>query len=200
MGGGYLSAPRVSIADTLGNGVGAAATATVGSGGTIVSLTVTNGGSGYSTASPPIITIDAPSPYKDIPLVGGSGSGAKMDVVVGTGGSVTQFDLTNPGMGYEIGEVLTMPSLPLETVGVGATFQITVKSRKQDKFSGWTFGQLLELDDFSYLFNGFRKSFLLTRDTGDGKEYYSIVAQEGSGIVLANNLLIFINDVLKDQI
>ena len=197
MGGGYLSAPRVSIADTLGNGVGAAATATVELGGTIVSLTVTNGGSGYSTASPPIITIDAPSPYKDIPLVGGSGSGAKMDVVVGTGGSVTQFDLTNPGMGYEIGEVLTMPSLPLETVGVGATFQITVKSRKQDKFSGWTFGQLLELDDFSYLFNGFRKSFLLTRDTGDGKEYYSIVAQEGSGIVLANNLLIFINDVLQ---
>ena len=54
----------------------------------------------------------------------------------------------------------------------------------------------MELDDFSIQFNGFRKSFLITR-TVTNKEYYSIVAQEGSGIILQNNLLIFINDVLQ---
>ena len=52
------------------------------------------------------------------------------------------------------------------------------------------------LDDFSNLFNGFRKSFLITRTVTD-KEYYSIVAQEGQGIILQNNLFLFINDVIQ---
>ena len=53
------------------------------------------------------------------------------------------------------------------------------------------------MDSFSSQFNGFRKSFLITRTTATGKEYYSIVAQKGSGIILQNNLLIFINDILQ---
>ena len=52
------------------------------------------------------------------------------------------------------------------------------------------------MDDFSNQFNGARTSFLITRTITE-TEYYSIVAQEGSGIVLANNLLIFLNDVLQ---
>ena len=75
-------------------------------------------------------------------------------------------------------------------------FNITVKNKFHDKFAGWCFGQLLELDDFSAQFNGFRRSFLITRTITD-KEYYSIVAREGSGIILQNNFLIFINDILQ---
>ena len=41
-----------------------------------------------------------------------------------------------------------------------------------------------------------KKTFLITRTT-DSEEYYSIDKKEGSGIVLANNLLIFLNDVLQ---
>ena len=189
-GGGYITPPVVFIEDPTG--VGAAVTAIIGAGGTISSFDVTAGGSGYTS---PTIIVDKPSPYKNIPLVGGSGSGATMDIVVGTGGSVTKFELSNPGIGYEINDVLSAPSLPL-AVGSGVTFSITVKSKHQDKFAGWAFGQLIELDDFSNLFNDFRKTFLLTR-TETTKEYYSIVAAEGSGIILQNNFLIFLNDVLQ---
>ena len=61
------------------------------------------------------------------------------------------------------------------------------------------FGQLLELDDFSGLFNGVRKDFYLTR-TIFNEEFYSIVAEAGSGIILQNNLLMFVNDVLQNQV
>ena len=120
-----------------------------------------------------------------------------MDVVVGTGGSIVNFKMSDRGSGYEVGDVLTLSGLPFNTVGIGTSnFVVTVVNKYQDKFAGWAFGQLLELDDFSNQFNGFKKSFLLTR-TKTNKEYYSIVAQQGSGIILANNLLIFLNDVLQ---
>ena len=194
-GSGYIGVPRVSIADTLGVGVGASVIASV-TAGLVTSFTIAVAGSGYTSTNPPLVVIDEPKPYKNIPLSGGQGSGAKMDVVVGTGGSVVSFDISDRGLGYEIGDVLTLTQLPFQ-VGIGTSnFEITVRNRYQNKFSGWTFGQLLELDDFSDLFNGFRKSFLLTR-TIVNKEYYSIVAQSGSGIILANNLMIFLNDVLQ---
>jgi len=194
-GSGYIDAPRVSIADTLGVGIGASIIASV-TAGLVTSFTIAAAGSGYTSTNPPLVVIDEPNPYKDIPLSGGQGSGAKMDVVVGTGGSIITFDISNRGIGYEIGDILTLAELPFQ-VGIGTSnFEITVRNRYQNKFAGWTFGQLLELDSFDNLFNGVRRSFLLTR-TITSKEYYSIVAQEGSGIELQNNLLIFLNDTLQ---
>jgi len=196
-GAGYLSNPLVSIGSTIG--VGAAFTAFV-TAGVVTSITINNAGAGYTNTGIStglnFITVAPPSPYKNIPLTGGSGSGASIDVVVGTGGSIISFDMANRGIGYEIGDNLELSTIPFQ-VGIGTSaFNITVKNKYQDKFAGWCFGQLLELDDFSIQFNGFRKSFLITRTT-TSKEYYSIVAQKGSGIILQNNLLIFINDVLQ---
>ena len=196
-GAGYLSNPLVSISSTIG--VGAAFTAFV-TAGVVTSITINNVGSGYTNTGIStglnFITVSPPSPYKDIPLTGGNGSGASIDVVVGTGGSIISFDMANRGFGYEIGDNLELSTIPFQ-VGIGTSaFNITVKNKYQDKFAGWCFGQLLELDDFSIQFNGFRKSFLITRTT-TSKEYYSIVAQKGSGIILQNNLLIFINDILQ---
>ncbi|MEC8551392.1 MAG: hypothetical protein VXY93_12930, partial [Pseudomonadota bacterium] len=196
-GAGYLSNPLVSISSTIG--VGAAFTAFV-SAGVVTSITINNVGAGYTNTGIStglnFITVDPPSPYKNIPLTGGSGSGASIDVVVGTGGSIISFDMANRGIGYEIGDNLQLSTIPFQ-VGIGTSvFNITVKNKYQDKFAGWCFGQLLELDDFSFQFNGFRKTFLITRTT-TSKEYYSIVAQKGSGIILQNNLLIFINDILQ---
>ena len=194
-GSGYTAAPRVSIADTLGIGIGVSIISSI-TNGIVTSFTIVNPGSGYTTSSPPIVTIDEPYPYKNLPLTGGNGTGAKMNVVVGTGGSIISFDLQDRGYGYNIGDVLTLSGIPFRT-GIGTTaFKITVKNKYQSKFSGWTFGQLLELDDFSNLFNSSRRSFLLTR-TIVTEEYYSINAQKDSGIILKNNLLIFLNDVLQ---
>ena len=180
-----------------GAGVGAAFTSVVSAAGTITAINVVNPGTGYTaTKDNPFIIIDEPTPYKDMPLIGGSGSGAKMDVVVGTGGSIINFNIANRGTGYEIGDNLSLHGLPVQ-VGIGTSaFNITVKTRYQDKFSGYTFGELIELDDFSQFFNGFKRTFLLTR-TKEEKEYFSIVAKEGSGIILENNLLVFVNDILQ---
>ena len=196
-GAGYLSPPLISIASTTGSGAVVQASVTAG---IVTAVSITNPGSGYTSSgistSLNFVTAPLPSPYKNIPLDGGSGSGAKMDVIVGTGGSIISFDMADRGIGYEIGDNLQLTTLPFQ-VGIGTSvFNITVKNKFQDKFAGWCFGQLLELDDFSAQFNGFRKSFLITR-TVTSKEYYSIVAQEGSGVVLKNNLLIFINDILQ---
>ena len=194
-GGGYLEVPRVSIASTQGSNAAVTASITAG---IVTALTVSNAGTGYTATDGKLkLIIDAPRPYVDLPLTGGTGSGAAMNVVVGTGGSVISFDMTKRGIGYSIGDVLTLDQLEYNAGVSTLPFTVTVNSKFQDKFSGWTFGQLLELDDFSNLFNGFRKSFLFTRTTDSGKEFYSIVARAGSGVILPNNLFIFINDVLQ---
>ena len=196
-GGGHLFAPNVSIADTLGGGTGAAVTATVGAGGSITGFTVVSGGTGYTQATPPLVFTDEPAPYKNLKLVGGAGTDAKMDVVVSTGGSIISFNMSDRGIGYQEGDVLELSGLPFDPVGIGSTnMLVTVSNKFQDKFSGWVFGQLLELDDISIQFNGAKTQFLITR-TETNKEFYSIVAQEGSGVILQNNFLIFMNDVLQ---
>ena len=192
-GGGHLFPPRVSVAGTIG--VGASITSTI-TDGVVTGFTVVEGGSGYSQTNPPQIITDEPAPYKGLTLTGGAGSGAEMDVVVGTGGSVISFDISNRGVGYEEGDVLELHGLPVQTGISTVPFTITVTNKFQDKFSGWVFGQLLEMDDFSNQFNGAKTQFLITRTTNE-KEFYSIVAKEGSGIILQNNLLIFINDILQ---
>ena len=193
-GAGYLIPPKVSIASTTG--VGAAVTAIIAN-GVITSFDVVTGGSGYTATSPPTVIITPPAPYKNMPLTGGSGSGATLDVRVGVGGSILDYEIADNGIGYEVGDVLELAGMEFQSVGV-TTFplKVTVTSKYQDKFAGWTFGQLLELDDFSSEFNGVRKDFYLTR-TVLVKEFYSIVAREGTGINLQNNLLMFINDVLQ---
>ena len=104
--------------------------------------------------------------------------------------------MSDRGIGYEIGDNLQLSTIPFQVGAATSAFNITIRNKYHDKFAGWCFGQLLELDDFSIQFNGFRKTFLITR-TEIIKEYYSIVAKKGSGIILQNNLLIFINDILQ---
>ena len=53
-------------------------------------------------------------------MTGGSGLGAKMDVVVGTGGSVIDFKIADRGIGYKVGDVLSLEGLPFNPVGVGS--------------------------------------------------------------------------------
>lgn len=194
-GAGYLIPPKVSIASTTG--VGAAVTAII-TNGAITSFDVVAAGSGYLSASPPTVIITPPAPYKNLPTTTtGNGSGATLNVIVGVGGSILNYELADNGIGYEVDDVIELTGLEFQSVGV-STFplRVTVASKYQDKFAGWTFGQLLELDDFSPEFNGVRKDFYITR-TVVNKEFYSIVSDEGSDIVLQNNMLMFINDVLQ---
>tara|TARA_R100000008_G_scaffold86370_1_gene79149 strand:+ start:2735 stop:16369 length:13635 start_codon:yes stop_codon:yes gene_type:complete len=200
---GVLPITNVSGDDVTVNvgraaGIGASFTATIDN-GMVTGVTVTNPGSGYTGTYQPIVVIDEPSPWKNLPLSGGTGSGAKLDVVIGVGGSAIGYELASSGRGYSVNDELTLQPVPYK-VGVSTEpIKLTVKTRHQDKFSGWNFGQILELDDPSKGFNGYRKTFLIQRTITE-PEYYSIVAHKDSGIVLANNLLIFINDVLQQPV
>lgn len=84
--------------------------------GKIVSVNITNPGSGYSEIeNPPSIIFDKPLNYTSIPLVyssssqPGVGTGAKANIIVGQGSSVISFELSEYGYGYKTGDILTLP-------------------------------------------------------------------------------------------
>lgn len=65
--------------------------------------------------------------YTNIALVGGSGVGAKATVVV-AGGVVTSITITEPGQGYVVGDVLTLPATVPYAPGTAASIPVaTIK-------------------------------------------------------------------------
>jgi FtsP/CotA-like multicopper oxidase with cupredoxin domain len=88
-----------AIVTITGNGSGATAAATVGAGGAITGITVTEGGHGYSTAK---VTIT------------GSGTGAAADAVIVKKGAVVDITVNTPGSGY------TAPVVTITGNGTGA--------------------------------------------------------------------------------
>ena len=173
------------------------------SGGHIVSIAVTNPGAGYTSTNPPEVIIDQPLSYENIPLVyasnsTGVGTGGKVDIIVGQGSSVVEFNISNTGFGYKVGQTLTIgiggtvgiPTDPTKTLN---NFEITVDRVDGDSFNAWSVGEFQVLDEFSSLFNGQRVVFPIKSEG----EFLSIVAAKGSNISIQDNLLIFINDIIQ---
>ncbi|HAS42438.1 MAG TPA: hypothetical protein DCS93_18310 [Microscillaceae bacterium] len=98
-----VSYPTVTITDNT-PGSGATATATVGAGGTITGLTVVNGGSGYSNANPPLVTIGGGGDENGIlnaqTTANNAGTGAVYTADVDGTGVITGFTLVSAGSGY----------------------------------------------------------------------------------------------------
>jgi len=173
--------------------------------GNIVSIAITNPGIGYTSSNPPIVVIDDPISYSDIPLIYsasspsvGLGTQATIDIVVGQGSSIISFEVKNFGYGYEVGDILTLPvggTTGISTVSnsVFKEFQISVQETFTDKFTGWSIGELQPLDKIENLFNSKRVVFPLLY-LG---ESISIYAKKGSPIDIKYNLLVFINDILQ---
>jgi len=146
------------------------------------------------TQNPPIVTVGLGSGYSDLQYSGGSGSGFKASIQIGSGGSVTDFTVVDSGIGYKNDEVLTVVGVPTANGGYSA-HTITVNSITNDLFSGWSFGQLLELDSFADQFDGNQTTFTLTRTTVT-KDIVNIASNDTS-IDVGNNLLVFLNDILQ---
>ena len=104
-GSGYTEAPSVRF---IGDGVGAAATATIGN-GIIGIVTITGGGSGYTTATAPAVTFSGVSTVS-----------AAATVRVSSAGTISHIYITNAGLGYTEAPTITIAA-PNQT-GVG-TFQ-----------------------------------------------------------------------------
>lgn len=175
--------------------------ANISSGG-ITSVVITNPGTGYTSSNPPTVIIDPPLNYSDIPLIYSStsplgfGTGATVDIVVGQGSSVINFELKNLGYGYGQGDILTVPisgSAGIPTNSAYKEFNLYVDKTYNSKFSGWSMGDILVLDDITQYFNGRRRIFPLSRNG----QRISFFPRRSSGIDLQYNLIIFINDILQ---
>ena len=104
-GAGYTEAPSVRFA---GDGVGASATSIIGD-GVIGIVTITGGGSGYTTATAPVVTFS-----------GSATVSAVATVRVSSAGTISHIYITNAGLGYTEAPTITIAA-PNQT-GVG-TFQ-----------------------------------------------------------------------------
>jgi len=208
-GSGY----RSGIQTTVNVGVGTSSTGVpniefIGtaaiSGGHIVSVAITNPGTGYTSSNPPYVFFDAPLSYTNLPLhysassPGVGGTQAKVDVVVGQGSSVIEFSISNTGYGYGVGQILTIGvggtvGIPTDPTKTFEEFKLTIDRVDADQFTAWSVGSIAVLDDFSNLFNGIRKTFPIS----ENGESLSIVSKPGSNISIQDTLLIFINDILQ---
>jgi hypothetical protein len=206
-GSGYREGVQV-----VNVGVGTSSTGTpniefigtaVVSGGHIVSVAITNPGTGYTSTNPPYVVFDDPLSYANIPLIYSSGSSgvgtqAKIDIVVGQESGIIDFEITNIGYGYGNDEILTIPvggSIGIPTTGNSFNeFQISIQKTSADKFSGWSIGELQVLDRLDDKFNGENVSFPLTISDN----LVSIRSSKGSNINVQDTLLIFINDILQE--
>jgi hypothetical protein len=177
-------------------------TATV-SNGNIVGVAITNPGIGYTSTNPPIVVFDSPLPYYNIPLIysslsSGIGTGAKVNIIVGQGSSVINFEISNYGFGYQIGDILTINvggsiGIPTNTSLLFKEFNLTIDQIYNDTFYGWSVGTLQVLDSVENLIDGNRRLFPIKVDG----QQISIRARKGSSIDIQSTLLVFINDVLQ---
>ena len=179
-------------------------TATINN-GRVVSVAITNPGTGYTSSNPPKVIFDSPLSYSNIPLVysssspySGIGSGAKVDIIVGQGSSVISFELKNLGYSYNDGEILTIPiggstGIPTQTSLPYSEFQVRIDGIKNDTFSAWAIGSLKKIDSLDNLFDGVKKKFPLSINN----ERISIIPRKGSNIDIQATLLVFINDILQ---
>jgi hypothetical protein len=143
-GTGGTNGTGVAVSITGGGGTGATATATI-AGGVVTVITITAGGSGYTSAPTVSVTGQAGSPvyapvigkvvasvtvgtpgsgYTSAPTIGftgGSGSGATATATMATLTDVLAVTVTNPGVGYT-----GTPTVSFTPQGGGAAATISV--------------------------------------------------------------------------
>lgn len=172
--------------------------------GSVVGVSITNPGSGYSRSNPPRVVFDSPLQYWSLPLKyssssqPGVGTEATIDVVVGQGSSVIKYDIRNLGFGYKPNDILTIDiggqsGIPTDTSLPFKEFQVYITEVKNDEFNAWTIGQLQVIDNIDNLFDGERKVFPISINGNRT----SIRPRMGFNIDIVANLIITINNVLQ---
>jgi hypothetical protein len=131
------------------------------------------GGSGYVDGT-----------YFNVPLTGGTGTGAVASIVV-SGGTVTSVTITNPGCQYVVGDVLSASSTVIGNSGSG--FSVPVAAVVNAAGTSWLgdnfdsvllYGSLVEAytfmkgeQDMVNLYNTkYNEALALAKRLGDGME------------------------------
>ena len=107
-GAGYTVAPKIKFYGGKG-GTGAAATSGIAD-GIVGVVTITGGGSGYTTA--PTITLS-----NEVFLSGVSTSSADLIPIVSSAGTITEIRVTNAGIGYSVAPTITIGSPDMDSTG-----------------------------------------------------------------------------------
>lgn len=81
-------------------------------------------------------TLYAAGTYQNVPLTGGSGTGAIATIVVGSGNTVTSVTITNGGNFYVTGDVLSASTSNLGG-GTGSGFQLSVLGLSNPNGTSW---------------------------------------------------------------
>ncbi len=171
--------------------------------GNITDVVITNPGSGYTNTNPPIVYFDPPLSYSNIPLrysseSSGIGTEATIDIVVGQGSSVINFNINKLGYSYSKGDILTVDiggqvGIPTVSGSEFKEFQILVDQIYNDSSSLRSIGQLIIFDPIDKLFDGKRRSFPLRLNN----EQTSVLSRVGSDLEVENCMLIFIDNILQ---
>ena len=203
-GSGYRPGIQTSITVSVATSAGRVSIGTASAyNGNIVAIAITNPGTGYTSTNPPKIIIDSPLNYENIPLVynssnTGIGTEATVDLVVGYGNNILEFNISNSGYAYSVGNILTVniggsTGIPTISTASFSPFKITVNEVFFDQFNAWYPGQFVVLDDFDSEFDGYKSIFAL-KENGEPSNFQT---SRGSPLALDQNLLIFINDILQ---
>ena len=169
--------------------------------GEVVAINTSFFGSNLEENNPPLVVIDAPLPYSSIPLVyadgtTGVGTGAKVDVMVGQGSSIINFEIVSGGFGYKESEELRLSiggTTGIQTTSSYDPFILTVSDVYRDTFNGFTIGEIDVFDQIDDQFDGFETRFQLKIDNN----LFAIETADGSNINIAQCLIITINDILQ---
>lgn len=209
-GSGYRSGIQTNVSvgiltsNELNSPIIGIGTATV-SDGHVTSIDLYNFASDLDQSNPPVVVIDAPLPYEYLPLVyssanpvEGIGTGARVDIKVGQGSSVINFDLVQGGFAYGNSEILTVSvggtlGIPITGDFGDNEFQIIVDDVYRDTFNGFTIGELDVFDRLDSQFDGVTKKFNLSI----AGESYGIETPDGSDIDLNETLIVTVNDILQ---
>ena len=193
VGTAITNASIVGIASTSFTiGLGSTSPSSIGIGTVII----------FKENNPPHVIFDDPSSYSNLPLIyssssSGVGTQATVNVVVGQGSSVIDFEIINTGYGYIEDQILTVPiggPTGIPTTGSSfKEFQLSIQKTFADKFTGWSIGELQVLDNLDDKFDGETVSFPITLSNN----LISILSSKGSNINVQDTLLIFINDILQ---
>ncbi len=139
----------------------------------VATLGAVTGGSAYTAGT-----------YFDVPLTGGSGSGALATITV-AGGAVTAVTITNGGLQYGVANTLSAAATNIG--GTGSGFSVSVASVTNSTGTSWLgdnfdtvllYGSLVEAytymkgeNDMMALYNGkYQEALALAKRLGDGME------------------------------
>ena len=130
-----------------------------------------------STISTPITggSLYTNGSYENVPLTGGSGSGATATIVV-SGQVVTSVTITNGGQFYVVGDTLSCSNSYIG--GSGSGFQVTVATVGNSTGTSW----LGDNFDPVLLYGTMREAMLFMKGEADLVKYYEDKYQEALGL------------------